>query len=186
MLHLPEGPILSHTSGSRGKGESTYNPLEDESMPVARKLKAFLDEHKVKYHVLSHHERFTSSEIAQALHVPGQELAKVVMVKADDSLVMAVVTANDRVDLGSLKKVVGAREAKLATEDDFRGTFPDCEVGAMPPFGNLYDVPVFADTALAEDEEIVFEAGNHKEVVKLSYADFNRLVKPKVAGISTR
>ncbi|MHC4971337.1 MAG: aminoacyl-tRNA deacylase [Planctomycetota bacterium] len=154
-------------------------------MPVARKLKAFLDEHKVKYHVLSHHERFTSSEIAQALHVPGQELAKVVMVNADGKLVMAVVTANDRVDLGALKGVIGAKNAKLATEDDFKGTFPDCEVGAMPPFGNLYDVPVFADSALTKDEEIVFEAGNHKEAVKLSYGDFDRLVKPKVAEIAT-
>lgn len=154
-------------------------------MPVARKLKAFLDEHRVQYHVLSHHERFTSSEIAQALHVPGQELAKVVMVKADGSLVMAVVTANDRVDLASLKRVLGAREAKLATEDDFKGAFPDCEVGAMPPFGNLYNVPVFADRTLAKDEEIVFEAGNHKEAVKLAFADFDRLVKPKVAEIAT-
>lgn len=155
-------------------------------MPVARKLKAFLDEHKVKYHVLSHHERFTSSEIAQALHVPGQELAKVVMVKADGTLVMAVVTANDRVNLDSLKKLTGAREARLANEDDFRGTFPDCEVGAMPPFGNLYDVDVYADTALTKDEEIVFEAGNHKEAVKLAYADFERLVEPKVAEIAAR
>jgi len=153
-------------------------------MPVARKLKAFLDEHKVKYHVLSHHERFTSPEIAQALHVPGQELAKVVMVKADGRLVMAVLTANDRLDLASLKAVTRASEARLATEDDFGGAFPDCEVGAMPPFGNLYDVEVFADTALAEDEEIVFEAGNHKEAVKLAFEDFNRLVKPKVAGIA--
>ncbi len=153
-------------------------------MPVARKLKAFLDEHKVKYHVLSHHERFTSSEIAQALHVPGQELAKVVMVNADGKLVMVVVTANDRVDLASLKGVLGARETRLATEDDFRGTFPDCEVGAMPPFGNLYDVPVYADEALTRDKEIVFEAGNHKEAVKLTYADFNRLVKPKVVEIA--
>jgi Ala-tRNA(Pro) deacylase len=155
-------------------------------MPVARKLKAFLDEHKVKYHVLSHHERFTSSEIAQALHVPGQELAKVVMVKADGALVMAVVTANDRVDLASLKDVLGAREAKLASEADFRSAFPDCEVGAMPPFGNLYDVPVYADRALTKDEEIVFEAGNHKEAVKLSYSDFDRLVKPKIAEIAAR
>jgi len=153
-------------------------------MPVSRKLKAFLDEHRVGYHVLSHHERFTSSEIAQALHVPGQELAKVVMVKAGGKLVMAVLTANDRVDLASLKGVMGVREASLATEDDFRGTFPDCEVGAMPPFGNLYDVEVFADTALTKDKEIVFEAGNHKEAVKLAYEDFDRLVKPTVAEIA--
>jgi len=153
-------------------------------MPVARKLKAFLDEHRVRYHVLSHHERFTSSEIAQALHVPGQELAKVVMVKAGDKLVMVVLTANDRVDLAALKGAMGVREARLATEDDFRGTFPDCEVGAMPPFGNLYDVEVFADAALSKDKEIVFEAGNHKEAVKLAYEDFDRLVKPTVAEIA--
>ncbi len=148
-------------------------------MVIARKLKAFLDEEKVTYHVLKHHEKYTSQEIAEALHVPGRMLAKVVMVKAKGKLQMAVLPANLRVDLDAF----GA-EAALATEAEFRDAFPDCEVGAMPPFGNLYGVPVVVDRALAADEEIVFEAGNHHEAIKLAYADFARLVKPRVEGIA--
>jgi len=149
-------------------------------MVVARKLKGFLDERKVGYHVLRHHERFTSSEIAQALHVPGQELAKVVMVKVDKGLAMAVLPANVMVNLDAFAKAAGSSKAELATEDEFKGTFPDCEVGAMPPFGNLYGVDVYVDTLLTQDREIVFEAGNHHEAVKLAYEDFARLVHPKV------
>jgi Ala-tRNA(Pro) deacylase len=153
-------------------------------MVIARKLKDLLDGRKVTYHVLRHHERYTAQEIAQALHVPGQMLAKVVMVKADGRLFMAVVPADLRVDLEAFGRAVGAPAAALATEDEFRGAFPDCEVGAMPPFGNLYGVPVVVDGALAADEEIVFEGGNHHEVIKLAYADFARLVAPQVADIA--
>ncbi|MHC4547367.1 MAG: aminoacyl-tRNA deacylase [Planctomycetota bacterium] len=155
-------------------------------MPVAGKLKAFLDEHKVGYHVLTHHERFTSPEIAQALHVPGQEMAKVVMVKVNGKLVMGVLTANLRVDLGAFADVLKVKKAELATEKEFQGTFPDCEVGAMPPFGNLYDVEVYVDSSLTKDREIVFEAGNHKEAIKLPYETFARLVKPRVADFAAK
>jgi len=155
-------------------------------MVIARKLKTFLDEEKVAYHVLRHHERFTSSEIAQALHVPGQMLAKVVMVKVKGKLQMAVLPANFLVDLKSFAKSVGAKEAELATEGEFKDTFPDCEVGAMPPFGNLYDVPVVVDRSLTADKEIVFEAGNHHEAIKLSYKDFARLVAPQIADIAQK
>jgi Ala-tRNA(Pro) deacylase len=148
-------------------------------MVIARKLKAFLDEKKVPYHVLRHHEKYTAQEIAEALHVPGQMLAKVVMVKADGKLVMAVLPASLRVDLDAF----GA-DATLATEAEFKDAFPDCEVGAMPPFGNLYGVPVVVDGALAADEEIVFEAGSHHEAIKLKYADYARLVRPRVKGIA--
>jgi len=155
-------------------------------MPVARKLKAFLDENQVHYHVLAHHERFTSMEIAEQLHVPGQELAKVVIVKADGRQRMAVLPANYHVDLVLFAKAVGTHAAELSTEEEFGTTFPDCELGAMPPFGNLYDMEVLVDRSLTRDDKIVFEAGNHKEAIKLRYEDFARLVKPTVAEFVLR
>ena len=155
-------------------------------MPVAAKLKSFLDDHKVPYHVLKHHKAYTSLEIAEALHVPGQDLAKVVMIKAGDDLVMAVLPANFSVDLEKFAQVVSKDTVYVATEQQFRGTFPDCEVGAMPPFGNLYDVPVFVDVALTQDAQIFFEAGNHLEAIRLKYADFERLVQPRVADFAVR
>jgi len=153
-------------------------------MVIARKLKAFLDERKVTYHVLKHHEKFTSQEIAQSLHVPGQMLAKVVIVKVGGKLQMAVLPADVRVDLDAFARAAGAKEAALATEAEFKDAFPDCELGSMPPFGNLYDVPVVVDRSLTTDEEIVFEGGNHHEAVKLKYADFARLVRPQVADVA--
>jgi Ala-tRNA(Pro) deacylase len=153
-------------------------------MPVARKLKAYLDENKVSYHVLKHHERFTSPEIAEALHVPGQEMAKVVMLQTDGRLVMAVLPANHYVNLAAFAGVAKASVAVLATEEEFKETFPDCEVGAMPPFGNLYGLEVFVDRSLTGDESIVFEAGNHHEAVKLRFGDFERLVQPTVADFA--
>jgi Ala-tRNA(Pro) deacylase len=153
-------------------------------MVIARKLKALLDEAKVAYHVLKHHEKYTSQEIAEALHVPGRMLAKVVMFKAGGKLRMAVLPGDLLLDLKALARAAGAPKAALATEEEFKGLFPDCEVGAMPPFGNLYDIPVVVDRRLAADEEIVFEAGSHHEAIKLAYADFARLVAPLVADIA--
>jgi len=153
-------------------------------MVIAGKLKSFLDEGRIHYHVLKHHRRFTSPEIAQALHVPGQMLAKVVIVKGEDHLLMAVLPANLMVDLEAFTAATGEPEARLASEEEFRATFPDCEVGAMPPFGNLYDVPVVVDSSLTKDREIFFEAGNHDEAIKITYDDFARLVRPKVADIA--
>jgi len=155
-------------------------------MAIAAKLKSFLDEQKVPYHLLAHHERFTSPEIAQALHVPGHMLAKVVVVKADDQVLIVALDANRQIDLEALGKAVGATMVGLVTEDELRQKFPDCEVGAMPPFGNLYDLPVVVDEALTNDTNIVFEAGNHHEAIKLAYADFDRLVHPKVAAVGVR
>lgn len=152
-------------------------------MVVAAKLKSFLDRSKVRYEVLGHDKRYTSPEIAEALHIPGQMLAKVVIVRVADGLRMAVLPANMLVDLDAFARAVGAPEATLATEKEFKEAFEDCEVGAMPPFGNLYDVPVVVDRSLTRDREIFFEAGNHREAIKLSYADFARLVRPTVADI---
>jgi Ala-tRNA(Pro) deacylase len=149
-------------------------------MPV-QKLRQFLDSERVKYACISHSPAYTASEIAQSAHIPGRELAKVVMVTLDGRMAMAVLPANRKVDLNLLREAAGADEAKLATEEEFRLRFPDCETGAMPPFGNLYGMEVFGSEQLAEDDHIAFNAGTHTEVMRLAYADFARLVKPKVA-----
>jgi len=152
-------------------------------MPVTQ-LKEFLDSHNIKYVVMSHSPAYTAQAIAASAHVSGKELAKTVMVKVDGKMAMAVLPASYQVDLGLMQKAVGAKTVEIASEDEFEGMFPGCEVGAMPPFGNLYGMDVFAAQRLAEDEEIVFNAGTHIELIKLAYADFERLVKPKVVAFS--
>lgn len=152
-------------------------------MPV-QKLKRFLDDNDVKYVTIGHSQAFTAQEVAASAHVPGKELAKTVMIKLDGSMAMAVVPAPSQVDLESLRELAGAGEAELASEDEFEALFPDCEAGAMPPFGNLWDMDVYVDEALREDEEIAFEAGSHTELVRLAYDDFEGLVQPSVADIT--
>ena len=147
-------------------------------MPV-KKLKDFLDTENVKYTTISHSQAFTAQEIAASAHVPGKELAKTVMVKIDGKMAMAVLPAAHRVDFELLKAAAAAHEVNLATEAEFQNMFPECDVGAMPPFGNLYGMEVFVAERLAEDEEIAFNAGSHTELIKLSYKDFERLVRPK-------
>lgn len=152
-------------------------------MPV-EKLRAFLDENEVPYETIEHPQAFTAQETAAAIHVPGKELAKTVMVEVDGDLVMVVLPAPLMVSLERVKKVTGATEVGLADEDDFRDRFPGVEAGAMPPFGNLWDLDVFVDRRLREDEQIVFEAGSHTEAIRLPYADFERLVQPVVAELA--
>ena len=127
---------------------------------------------------------FTAQEIAASAHIPGRQLAKTVMVTLDGNMAMAVLPATDRVDLRLLKKAAGVKKAKLASEKEFKDLFPDCEIGAMPPFGNLYDLEVYVAASLAKGEEIAFNAGSHTELIKMAYGDFERLVKPKVAELS--
>ncbi len=148
-------------------------------MPV-QKLKTFLDDHRVKYVTIRHSPAYTAQEIAASAHVKGREMAKTVMIKIDGEMTMAVLPASFQVDLDMLMDAFGAQRVELATEDEFKGRFPECEVGAMPPFGNLYDLDVYVAGELAEDDEIAFNAGSHTELVKLGYADFARLVKPRV------
>ena len=152
-------------------------------MPVS-KLKEFLDSHHVKYVTISHSPAYTAQGIAASAHVPGKELAKTVVVRLDDELAMAVLPAPYKVDFGLLKQVAGAESVRLATEEEFESMFPGCEVGAMPPFGNLYGMKVFATESLAEDKEIAFNACSHTELIKMSFADFKRLVEPKIGHFS--
>src|SRR5271169_823017 len=152
-------------------------------MPL-NKVRAFLDEYHIKYVVISHSKAYTAQGIAAIAHIPGQELAKTVIVKLDGALAMAVLPASYQVDLPALKRATGVREAALASEREFKQHFPDCETGAMPPFGNLYGIPVYVDESLTEDREIAFNAGSHYELIKLAYADFQRLVGPEVMSFS--
>ena len=150
------------------------------------RLKAFLDTYNVQYVVISHSVAYTAQGIAALTHIPGKELAKTVVVKIDGKLAMAVVPASCHVDLMRLKQATSASNVQLASEDDFREKFPDCETGAMPPFGNLYGMEVFVDESLSEDKEVAFNAGSHRELVRMSWADLERLVQPRLLKIATR
>lgn len=143
-------------------------------------IKAYLDENEIRYVTITHSPAYTSQKTAASAHVPGKELAKTVIVKVDGELAMAVLPGSYQVDFGLLKEAVGASKVELASEDDFRDKFSDCEVGAMPPFGNLYDMPVYVAEALSEDDEIAFNACSHTELIKMSYEDFSRLVQPTI------
>jgi Ala-tRNA(Pro) deacylase len=148
-------------------------------MPL-RKLKEYLDSHNVKYSLIPHALAYTAQTTAQVAHVSGTELAKTVMIKVDGRMAMAVLPASLRVDFDQLTAAVGAEDVLLAVEGDFKDIFVGCEIGAMPPFGNLYGLEVFVEKSLAEDDEIAFNAGSHTELMRMSYADFAELVRPTV------
>jgi len=154
-------------------------------MPAA-KLKEFLDSHQIKYVTIGHSRAITAQEVAESAHIPGKELAKTVMVKLDGKLAMAVLPASRKVDLERLREAADAKTAALAGEAEFKEMFPNCECGAMPPFGNLYGMDVFVATDLAEDQMIAFNAGSHSELIKLAYTDFDRLVRPKVCAFAAK
>ena len=149
-------------------------------MSISRTLNAYLDREHVHYDVLPHPEAFRALATAQTLHTPGKEMAKVVIVKVQERFVMTVLPASWNVDLRRLRTVFATHRVRLATEDEITGLFPDCELGAMPPFGNLYGLPVYVDQSLTEDEEIVFQAGTHSDAIRMRYWDFASLAFPVV------
>ena len=153
-------------------------------MPMLRKLKEVLDQANISYEVRNHPLAYTAQETAATQHMSGREMAKVVILKIDGSLVMAVVPASKLVCLPMVKTALKCRDVRLATEDEFISRFPECEIGAMPPFGNLFGLPVYVDPALEMDETIFFNAGNHQQTVRLSYKDFKALVKPEVVPLT--
>lgn len=148
-------------------------------MPM-KKVRKFLDENGVKYVIISHSPAYTAQEIATSSHIPGKEIAKTVLFRRDGKMTMAVLPAPYKIDFAKLKDKLSAISCELAMEDEFKYLFPDCAIGAMPPFGNLYDMEVFVDESLTLDKEIAFNAGTHTELIKLAYIDFARLVKPIV------
>ena len=153
-------------------------------MPI-QKLRQFLDENLVKYIVITHSKAYTSQGVAASAHIPGNELAKTVMLKKDGELCMAVLPASKQVSLAAFASLTNSAGVSLASERDFKDHFPDCEIGAMPPFGNLYGLRVYADPLLTRDKEIAFNAGSHLELVKLDYRDFARLAKPTILELAT-
>jgi len=152
-------------------------------MAARKRLERLFREEGVRFSVSRHDEAYSAQRIAGMLHIPGRELAKVVMVKADDKLTMLVVPAPDRVDLNKAKRALRADRVQLAAENDFAPCFPDCEVGAMPPIGNLYELDVYVDRALSTLSQIAFPAGTHREIISMAYADFERIVQPVLADL---
>ncbi len=150
----------------------------------AKKLRDYLDDNEVKYFTITHSPAFTMSEIAAAAHIGGKRVAKAVMVKVDGEMAMAVVPSNLKVDFDHLKHTTGAESIELATEEEFINLFPGCELGAMPPFGNLYGLDVYVSPELAKEDEIVFNACSHTELMRVAYADFARLAQPRVPAES--
>ncbi len=147
-----------------------------------KKIRAFLDAEHVYYTVRGHPLAYTSPRVAAVAHVPGRELAKVVIVWIDGRMAMAVLPSTQHIDLEHLRELAGAKEVRLAHEEEFATRFPRCELGAMPPFGNLYGMKVYVAEALTHDEDISFNACTHTEIMTLAYSDFERLVHPKVLG----
>jgi Ala-tRNA(Pro) deacylase len=152
-------------------------------MPL-RMLKDYLDSHEIKYVVISHSQAFTAQEIAACAHIPGQEMAKTVMVKLDGKMAMVVLPATRRISFPLLREVTGAHDVELAHEEEFVHVFPGCELGAMPPFGNLYDMDVYVAEPLTHNEMIAFNAGTHTELMRMAYEDFSGLVHPRVAALT--
>jgi Ala-tRNA(Pro) deacylase len=152
---------------------------------IVPRLKEFLDNQGIKYESVTHAPAYTMQEVAQSAHIPGKQLAKTVIVKLDGEMAMAVLPANQKVIMQDLRDMTGSENVKFATESEFEKCFPECEVGAMPPFGSLYGMEVFIAESLSHNEGIAFPGGSHSEVIRMSYADFERLVQPKVLNFST-
>lgn len=151
---------------------------------ILKKLMEHLDGNKVKYVVISHSTAFTAQDVAQSAHIPGKEVAKSVVVWMDGTMALAVLPASHMIDFSLLKEVTGAKNVELASESEFKDRFPECEIGAMPPFGNLFNMRVIASSSLSEDKEIAFNAGSHREMVKMPYVEFEKLVQPTVASFT--
>jgi Ala-tRNA(Pro) deacylase len=154
-------------------------------MEIPRQLIDCLDQNNAQYDILHHSEAMTAQRIAQAEHVKGRRQAKVVMIKSGDQHLMMVLPADHQIDLEKVEKLIG-NPVSLDKEDDFKSLFPDSAVGAMPPFGNLYGVPTFVDKHLAEQDYIVFEAGTHTDGIKMSYRDYEKIVKPRVEDLAIK
>jgi Ala-tRNA(Pro) deacylase len=153
---------------------------EKEGIMALASLTEYLDNNKVQYLIITHSPAYTAQGIAGITHISGKELAKTVIVRLDGKLVMAVLPANFHVDLTALRRTLKVRTAEVAGEEEFKHRFAECETGAMPPFGNLFGVPVFADENLSKDKEIAFNAGTHRELIRMSWADFRRLAEPMI------
>ncbi len=154
-------------------------------MAISR-LTNYLDEKGKKYVVVKHSEAFTAQEVAASAHIPGKDMVKTVMVKADGDMKMVVLPSTHDVDFNAIRKTLDAKEVELASEDEFESLFPDSELGAMPPFGNFYDMDTLVAESLTHDDIIAFNAGNHREVIKMAYSDFEELVQPEILPLGVK
>ncbi len=153
---------------------------------ISLRLKKFLDENKVPYETQMHRVAYTAQQVAAEEHVPGRMMAKTVIVQSKGAFAMAVLAAHRRVDLATLRQALKDADVRLASEAEFASLFPDSETGAMPPFGNLYGLPVYVDEMLAKDSEIVFNAGTHRETIKIKFTDFLKLVRPQILSLAAQ
>lgn len=153
-------------------------------MSIPRMITEFLDSHRIAYQHCTHSPAYTAQGLAHVQHVSGKELAKVVMVIANGHMLMTVLPGSNRIEIEQLSKILQTEDLRLATEEEFKDIFPDCELGAMPPFGNLYNLEVWVDSALQSHPTITFNAGTHVETIQMNFADFQRLVEPRIAVFS--
>jgi len=153
---------------------------------LARDVKRYLDTQRIAYATIQHAPTYTAQEVAATAHIPGRILAKTVMIKLDGKMAMAVLPASYQIDFRRMKQATGAHKLELAAEEEFAGMFPGCETGAMPPFGSHFGLDVYVAESLAENREIAFNGGTHTDLIKMAYADFERLTAPKVMRFSTR
>ena len=151
---------------------------------ILKKLVEFLDKSQIKYINVTHSTAFTAQDVAESAHIPGKEMAKTVIVWMDGVIAMVVLPASSMIDFNKLNEVSKVTSVELASESEFKDRFPECEIGAMPPFGNLFNTRVYADKMLSEDREISFNAGSHHELIRLGYADFERLVNPTIGSFA--
>lgn len=146
-------------------------------MPVD-KLKDYLDENSIKYTSIIHSPAFTTQEVAESAHISGKQVAKTVMIKKQGELAMVVLPANMHVHFIALQQELGDDSIELATEEEFQKRFQDCELGMMPPFGNLYGMDVYVVKELSKDQQIAFNAGTYSELIQMSFSDFSKMVNP--------
>jgi Ala-tRNA(Pro) deacylase len=147
-------------------------------------LQTFLSEHHARFQTLEHPKTFSAQHMAHALHVPGDNIAKTVVLKVDGRYVLAVLQATHNVDLPLAREALQAESVKLALEGELAQFFTDCELGAVPPFGSHYGVDTLVDESLTHDNLIVFEGGSHREAICMSYRDFEEIERPQVAVFS--
>jgi Ala-tRNA(Pro) deacylase len=155
-------------------------------MSIAKRVREYLETNQVPYTHCTHRLAYTAQEVAAAQHVPGREMAKTIVVVADGQYVLVVLPAVMKLDMKALREELPFKHVQLATEKEFSTLFPDSEIGAMVPLGNLYNLAVYTDKSLANNEEIVFNAGTHIDTIRMKYRDFERLVKPNVVSAATR
>jgi Ala-tRNA(Pro) deacylase len=155
-------------------------------MAIPRNIKQYLFHGYASYTHKKHAPAFTSQEIAEAEHVPGEQFAKTVILNTGQKLIMAVVPADHIINIDTLKQTIGCDQLTLASEKDFIEAFPACQPGAIPPFGKLFGLPVYCDNALAQQSEIEFNAGTHIDTIRMDFGSFRKLENPLLLTFSEK